>query len=107
MESLDLTIHCWRSIAETLYKQVLNVNYYPLATEEQLQKLIELNIDRNIYNLYFPYQQYDNAWIVQQRKDIEKRIDEYLIDNYLLYIRNNEEYQQLREYIDNSMLNFV
>ena len=106
-DELMKTIKYCSTVARLLLEQVLNKNYYPLAHDDDIEYIMNGNIVECVLNVLYPYF-INSSFIIAKQKQIQKDIEEYELEHYLLYLRDdNSAYQQMLEYLKYTFRNIL
>lgn len=92
------------SVAHKLLDEVLNKNYYPTLTDEQLEHIMSEQIARTVsYSDYFK-----NNDVPVFVKSIAKELEDYYFDNYLAQLNDESSaYNNIVRYMCELFTNVV
>ena len=106
-EALTETVNYCAMIASLMISHVLNKGYFPLLTDEHIEHIETLNIVDVVLNVVYPYV-LNSKFILTKQKQIKHELEEYEVENCLLYLRDdNNTYQQILNYLSETFINVI
>ena len=95
------------NVASLMLDQVLNKSYYPLMNDEQISFVKHNNILSVVVNVLFPYF-YNSTFITGLQKKLNKELENYCVEQCLLYLRDYDSvYQNVVRYLNYTFINLI